>query len=280
MPGSGAAAVELEQVARPRCRWGRSRCRLVEQREHAVLGRPDPLAADLDDLAIADLGVDSAPADPVAGLEHDHRARRPRRARGPRSGRRTRRRRRPTSPSLRLPAVHRRSVCRSPGPARVTRLIRRRSARVIRPGRTICSDAPADAVRVRSREPARRSRRACCRSCRSCSAPGSTGGRRRPLGIVTGLALSFTFATVALVYVIDALGLPDDLVRGRRDRRPVRLRDRPARPAARRPPRGLLAGSSPAPARAAARASARGLAARRRPRARLRALRRPDPGRA
>ena len=42
---------------------------------------------------------------------------------------------------------------------------------------------------------------------------GSTGGRRRPLGIVTGLALSFTFATVALVYVIDALGLPDDLLR-------------------------------------------------------------------
>ena len=42
---------------------------------------------------------------------------------------------------------------------------------------------------------------------------GVTGGRRRPLGVVTGLALSFTFATVALVYVIDALGLPDDLVR-------------------------------------------------------------------
>jgi cytochrome c biogenesis protein CcdA/thiol-disulfide isomerase/thioredoxin len=42
---------------------------------------------------------------------------------------------------------------------------------------------------------------------------GATGGRRRPLGIVTGLALSFTFATVALVYVIDALGLPDDLLR-------------------------------------------------------------------
>src|SRR5215213_3467347 len=42
---------------------------------------------------------------------------------------------------------------------------------------------------------------------------GSTGGRRRPLGIVTGLTLSFTFATVALVYVIDALGLPDDLLR-------------------------------------------------------------------
>src|SRR4051794_21004136 len=42
---------------------------------------------------------------------------------------------------------------------------------------------------------------------------GSTGGRRRPLGIVTGLTLSFTFATVALVYVIDALGLPDDALR-------------------------------------------------------------------
>src|SRR6266516_6448084 len=42
---------------------------------------------------------------------------------------------------------------------------------------------------------------------------GATGGRRRPLGIVTGLALSFTFATVALVYVIAALGLPGDLPR-------------------------------------------------------------------
>src|SRR6266545_6816763 len=42
---------------------------------------------------------------------------------------------------------------------------------------------------------------------------GATGGRRRPLGIVTGLALSFTFATVALVYLIDALGLPSGLPR-------------------------------------------------------------------
>ncbi len=44
-------------------------------------------------------------------------------------------------------------------------------------------------------------------------AAGATGGRRRPLGIVVGLALSFTFATVALVYAISALGLPDDLLR-------------------------------------------------------------------
>jgi cytochrome c biogenesis protein CcdA/thiol-disulfide isomerase/thioredoxin len=42
---------------------------------------------------------------------------------------------------------------------------------------------------------------------------GVTGGRRRPLGVATGLALSFTFATVALVYLIDALGLPDDFSR-------------------------------------------------------------------
>lgn len=42
---------------------------------------------------------------------------------------------------------------------------------------------------------------------------GVTGGRRRPLGVVTGLVASFTFATVALVYVIEALGLPDGLVR-------------------------------------------------------------------
>lgn len=42
---------------------------------------------------------------------------------------------------------------------------------------------------------------------------GATGGRRRPLGVVCGLTLSFAFATVALVYVIDALGLPGDLLR-------------------------------------------------------------------
>src|SRR4051794_10772238 len=42
---------------------------------------------------------------------------------------------------------------------------------------------------------------------------GATGGRRRPLRVVVGLTLSFTFATVALVYVISALGLPGDLLR-------------------------------------------------------------------
>ncbi len=42
---------------------------------------------------------------------------------------------------------------------------------------------------------------------------GVTGGRRRPLGVALGLGASFTFATVALVYVIAALGLPNDLLR-------------------------------------------------------------------
>lgn len=42
---------------------------------------------------------------------------------------------------------------------------------------------------------------------------GVTGGRRRPVGVATGLAVSFTFAVVALVYVISAFGLPDGLLR-------------------------------------------------------------------
>jgi cytochrome c biogenesis protein CcdA/thiol-disulfide isomerase/thioredoxin len=42
---------------------------------------------------------------------------------------------------------------------------------------------------------------------------GVTGGSRRPLGVIIGLVVTFTFAIVALVYVIDALGLPNDLLR-------------------------------------------------------------------
>ena len=44
-------------------------------------------------------------------------------------------------------------------------------------------------------------------------AAGATGGRLRPLGVVAGLVMSFTFATVALVYLLSALGLPDALFR-------------------------------------------------------------------
>ncbi len=42
---------------------------------------------------------------------------------------------------------------------------------------------------------------------------GVTGGRRRPLGVVTGLVFAFAFSAVALVYLIDALGLPNDIQR-------------------------------------------------------------------
>jgi len=42
---------------------------------------------------------------------------------------------------------------------------------------------------------------------------GATGGRRRPLGIVAGLTVSFTIAVVALVYLISALNLPNELLR-------------------------------------------------------------------
>src|ERR1700760_2095150 len=42
---------------------------------------------------------------------------------------------------------------------------------------------------------------------------GATGGRRKPLGGVAGLVVSFTFVLFALVYVISALGLPNDLLR-------------------------------------------------------------------
>src|SRR6185437_6477190 len=41
----------------------------------------------------------------------------------------------------------------------------------------------------------------------------ATGGRRKPLGVVAGLVVSFSFTLFALVYVIDALGLPNDLLR-------------------------------------------------------------------
>ena len=41
----------------------------------------------------------------------------------------------------------------------------------------------------------------------------ASGGRRRPAGIAVGLAGSFAFATLALAYVIAALGLPEGLLR-------------------------------------------------------------------
>ena len=45
-------------------------------------------------------------------------------------------------------------------------------------------------------------------------AAGSTGGRRRPLGVAVGLAGTFALAAVLLTRALDALGLPGDLARG------------------------------------------------------------------
>ena len=42
---------------------------------------------------------------------------------------------------------------------------------------------------------------------------GATGGRRRPLGIVLGLAVTFTITIVGLAKVVDGVGLGDSLVR-------------------------------------------------------------------
>ena len=97
---------------------------------------------------------------------------------------------------------------------------------------------------------------------------GATGGRRRPLGVVTGLVLSFTFATVALVYVISALGLPDDLLRNLAiavlagfgmalivPRLAARVEAALGRLTRRGPPRPLGTGSAPASCSAPASAS-------------------------
>ena len=110
---------------------------------------------------------------------------------------------------------------------------------------------------------------------------GATGGRRRPLGIVVGLAVSFTFATVALVYVIAALGLPGDLLRNIAIVVLIGFGLIADDAAPRGPGRGLAE-----PLRAAGPGSSRGRrrllvgdGGRRQPRPRLRALRRADPRR-
>ena len=43
-------------------------------------------------------------------------------------------------------------------------------------------------------------------------ATGTTGGRRRPLGVALGLALAFVAFTLAASSVLAALGLPQDLL--------------------------------------------------------------------
>ena len=47
---------------------------LVRERQHAVLGRADPLSAELDDRAVGERVVEGAAADAVAGLQHEDAA--------------------------------------------------------------------------------------------------------------------------------------------------------------------------------------------------------------
>ena len=65
-------AVDLDQVLAVAEGRERLDAELARERREPVLGRPDPLAARLDDLAAADLLVERAPADAVARLEHHH----------------------------------------------------------------------------------------------------------------------------------------------------------------------------------------------------------------
>ena len=108
---------------------------------------------------------------------------------------------------------------------------------------------------------------------------GATGGRRRPVGIALGLAATFTITIVGLASVIDGVGprAGGDAHAG--GRRPHRLRRRGRRAVAGRAPRGAArAPGAPGPARTGRRLRV-GPARRRRPRLRLRAVRRADPGR-
>ncbi len=108
---------------------------------------------------------------------------------------------------------------------------------------------------------------------------GATGGRRRPLGIVTGLAITFTVTIVGLATVVDGVGLGDSTVRwlaivalaafGIAIAVPA-VGDRLEAPLSR------LARFGPAQPRARVLVGRRG---RRRARLPLRAVRRPDPRR-
>ncbi len=65
---------------------------------------------------------------------------------------------------------------------------------------------------------------ACCRCFPAILAASAAGGRRRPLGIVLGLAVTFTIAIVALAQLVKGVGLAGRAARDVRDRRADRVR--------------------------------------------------------
>ena len=63
-------------------------------------------------------------------------------------------------------------------------------------------------------------------------AASAAGGRRRPIGIVVGLALTFTIAIVALAQLVNGVGPRERRRADAGDRRPDRVRRRAADPGA------------------------------------------------
>ena len=53
----------------------------------------------------------------------------------------------------------------------------------------------------------------CSPSCRSCSGGGIGENRRRPYAIIAGLATCFLVSVLFAAWVLDKLGLPQDLLR-------------------------------------------------------------------
>ena len=104
------------------------------------------------------------------------------------------------------------------------------------------------------------------------------GGRRRPLGIVIGLSVTFTVTIVGMANVVGGIGLGSDPLRDLVDRGAAGVRREPADARAVGPDRGaaLAAGALRRPAREAT-ASCSGLPRRGGARVRLHALRLADP---
>ena len=102
-------AAVLEHVLALHVGGERLHAELARQRGEAVLGRPDPLGADLHDVAAADVLVEHPAADPVARLHDDHGRSRGRQPRARPSARRARRRPPPHRPRALCRLRHRRA---------------------------------------------------------------------------------------------------------------------------------------------------------------------------
>ncbi len=277
--GNGAgvaadAAVELQHVLAVDERRERLDLELRGQFVEAILGRPDPLAADLDDLATADVRVERSPPDAVARLDHDRRRTRPgERPRGGEAGEaradhdhidilRVRAHTRPTV--IDLPAARRGSR-----PASLSSDLPRRW--------TLWGDGPADAVRVRRRRGHRPF------ALRAPGAPRGAGGRGHGRAPPPPGRRGWSGGLVHLRHGRPRLrdrrpGPAQRPAADPRDRHARRLRPAPAGAASGGPGRGL--GVQPH-ARAGPHRGRRvrvGVDPRRQPGPRLRTLRGADPG--